>query len=191
VDIIYTDFSKAFDKVPHKRLINQIKAHGIEGTVIRWIQNWLDGRRQRTVVNGHMSEWIYVTSSVIQGSVLGPTCFIMYINDLEENVDCSVSKFADDTKMYMDVSTKEGNRVLQRDIDKVVEWADKWQMEFNSEKCAVMHIGSNNRQEMYAMKEVTLKSTNSEKDLGVWIDNTLKPGFIVKKLQLKLTKSSD
>ena len=142
------------------------------------------------IVNGHMSEWIDVTSSVI-GSVLWPTCFIVYINDLEENVDSSVSKFADDTKMYMDVSTKEGNRVLQRDIDKVVEWADKWQMEFNSEKCAVMHIGSNNRQEMYAMKEVTLKSTNSEKDLGVWIDNTLKPGFIVKKLQLKLTKSSD
>ena len=94
-DVLYLDFSKAFDRVPHRRLICKIKAHGIDGRLLAWIENWLEGRKPRVILNGCQSDWKDVSSSVVQGSVMGPMCFIMYINDLEENIDCTVSKFAD------------------------------------------------------------------------------------------------
>ena len=101
VDIIYLDFSKAFDKVPKLRLLEKMKAHGIRGKVLQSISEWLTGRKQRTVLNGSFSEWIEVLSSVPQESVLGPLAFITFINDLD---DCTnrlsiMNKFADDTKL--------------------------------------------------------------------------------------------
>ena len=99
VDIIYLDFKKAFDKVPHQRLLLK-QAHGIGNGMINWIEKWLIDRRQRVVVDGEVSNWKAVLSGVPQGSVLGPILFLIYINDLDDDITSKVLKFADDTKVF-------------------------------------------------------------------------------------------
>ena len=101
VDIIYLDFQKAFDKVPHSRLLMKLAAHGINGNVLKWIEGWLCGRKQRVALNGQVSEWKDILSGVPQGSVLGPILFVIYINDIDECVNGRILKFADDTKIYL------------------------------------------------------------------------------------------
>ena len=100
VDIIYLDFKKAFDKVPHQRLLLKLNAHGIGNGMINWIEKWLIDRRQRVVVDGEVSNWKTVLSGVPQGSVLGPILFLIYINDLDDDITSKVLKFADDTKVF-------------------------------------------------------------------------------------------
>ena len=95
---MYMDnLAKAFDKVPHQRLLAKIKAHGIDGKVAAWISAWLSGRKQRVCIEGIASNWRYVLSGVPQGSVLGPLLFIIFINDLELQIINTVLKFADNT----------------------------------------------------------------------------------------------
>ena len=98
VDVIYLDFQKAFDKVPHQRL--KLKAHGMGNSIINWIEQWLTDRRQRVVVDEEVSSWKSVLSGVPQGSVLGPILFLVYIDDLAEGVTGKILKFADDTKLF-------------------------------------------------------------------------------------------
>ena len=99
VDVIYLDFKKAFDKVPHQRLILKLKSHGMGNSIKNWIEQWLTDMKQRVVVDGEVSSWKSVLSGVPQGSVLGPILFVEYINDLEEGVTDSILTFADDTKL--------------------------------------------------------------------------------------------
>ena len=96
VDVTYLDFQKAFDKVPHQRLILKLKSHGMRNSIIKWIEQWLNDRRQRVVVDGEVSSWKPVLSGVPQGSVLGLILFLVYryINDLEEGVTSKILKFA-------------------------------------------------------------------------------------------------
>ena len=117
VDIIFLDCAKAVDKVPHRRLMSKLKAHGIDGRVADWISDWLDNRMQRVCINGVLSGWMLVTSGVPQGSVLGPLLFLIFINDLDLGLLSSILKFADDTKIYGKAATPADRLQLQLDLD--------------------------------------------------------------------------
>ena len=129
------------------------------------------------------SEWAPVTSGVPQGSVLGPTCFIIFINDIDEVVDIVngfVFKFADDTKYGRTVICEEDRELMQNDIDRLLDWAERWQMEFNGKKCKVLHFGHNNPRYSYTLGGyapggVVLENVAVEKDIGVMIHESLKP----------------
>ena len=175
VDIIYLDFQKAFDKVPHKRLLIKLKSHGIQGDILRWVENWLNNRKQRVVINGKASNWINVTSGVPQGSVLGPVLFLVYINDIDEGVTGIISKFADDTKIASTVACNNQVKEMQNNLDRLSEWGKIWHMSFNTDKCKVLHIGYRNEKAIYNLNGIQLKSVDSEVDLGVTISSNLKP----------------
>ena len=174
VDIIYLDFQKAFDKVPHQRLLLKLKAHGIGDSITDWIEQWLTDRRQRVVVDGEVSNWKSVLSGVPQGSVLGPILFLIYINDLDDNITSNVLKFADDTKLFRKVNTDGDKQHLQNDLDRLVKWSEKWQMLFNFGKCKCLHTGHGNLNVNYKMGDTVLGTTVKEKDLGVTISADMK-----------------
>ena len=175
VDVIYLDFQKAFDKVPHQRLIRKLKSHGMGNSIINWIEHWLTDRRQRVVVDGEVSSWKSVLSGVPQGSVLGPILFLVYINDLEEGVTGKTLKFADDTtKLFRKVKEIGDRQNLQDDIDTLVKWSEKWQMLLNFGKCKCLHTGQGNTGMNYEMGGTILSKTVKETYLGVTMNANMK-----------------
>ena len=177
LDIIYLDFAKAFDKVPHGRLLNKMRALGIGGRILDWTAAWLKNRLQRTVLNGSASDWAAVLSGVPQGSVLGPLLFVIFINDIDECAQeiSVILKFADDTKVGNKITSRVEHQQLQACLDKLVDWSDKWCMSFNTDKCKILHVGRNNPAYSYSMNGIPLVVTEQERDIGVIISNNLRP----------------
>ena len=105
VDIVYLDFQKAFDKVPHRRLLGKLKSYGIDGKLLKWLEDWLSERKQRDVLNGKSLNW-----KVLRGVLLGSVLFLIYVNDINEGFTCKVSKYVDDTKIMNKAVTSEDKR---------------------------------------------------------------------------------
>ncbi|KAI8510470.1 hypothetical protein Bbelb_113860 [Branchiostoma belcheri] len=181
VDVIFLDYAKAFDTVPHERLLRKLESHGIVGKLLQWIRTFLTRRTQQVVVNGKASSPKHVASGVPQGSVLGPLLFMIFVSDIPAELKNFVSLFADDTKVYAAAQECEENshsECLQADLGKLQEWSERMQMRFHPDKCKVLHLGKNNPRHEYTMSKADgtlhrIECIEEEKDLGVLIDSKL------------------
>ena len=174
-DTLYLDFRKAFDAVPHERLLIKLNAYGITGQLHKWVSSFLKHRKQYVRMGKEHSEKHVITSGIPQGSILGPILFLIFINDLPENIESICHVFADDTKIY---NTTENKATLQNDLNKLYEWSEKWQLSFNASKCKCIHYGSKNPKYTYKIESNNnshdIATASEEKDLGVVFDSTLK-----------------
>ena len=177
---VFLDISKAFDKVWHEGLIFKLKSNGIEGKILNLINSFLNERYQRVVLNGQNSGWEKVEAGVPQGSILGPLLFLIYINDLSNNLESEVKLFADDTSIFSIVHDNNlSTRELENDLNKIQEWAYQWKMSFNPDasKQAQEVIFSRKNNKPYHptlhFNQSEVNRTDSQKHLGVILDEKL------------------
>ena len=170
VDMLILDFTKAFDTVPHQRLLMKLKHYGIDSNLHRWISSWLTERTQQVVVDGDYSSYKQVRSGVPQGTVLGPLMFLLYINDIGDHLNHSTIRlFADDCLLYRTISNQDDADRLQDDLDKLQEWTETWQMNFNAKKCYLLSTHSKRDPALnrYRLNGEEIAKTSHHSYLGV------------------------
>ena len=176
VDAILLDFSKAFDKVSHPRLLAKLESNGITGKTSSWIRSFLTGRDQKVILDGKVSESAPVTSGVPQGTVLGPLLFLIYINDLPGRAKTSTTRlFADDCLIYREIRKPSDAKALQDDLDAFQQWEKEWMMEFHPQKCQLLRITRKKTPIItpYTIHGHTLELAPTGKYLGVNIHHQL------------------
>jgi hypothetical protein len=172
-DIVILDFSKAFDTVPHRKLLHKLDHYGVRGPVHAWLTNFLTQRKMRVVLEGEASEEVAVESGVPQGTVLGPLLFLCHINDLPESVTSTVRLFADDCLLYREIRSFQDHLALQADLNNLEKWADTWGMRFNAQKCYVMSTKPKSSY-MYNLCGTILQNVDHNPYLGIQISADLK-----------------
>ena len=169
---------KTFDSVPHEWLLLKLKSNGIDRCLLTWLRHFLVGRKQRVVIRGSCSDWSYVTSGTPQGTILGPLLFLLYINNIIEWISSTVKLYADDKEIYREINDPIIDcQLLQDDLNNLNDWARKWQLRFNADKCESMRIThSRDKSETNYFLEKPLKDVDNFKDLGVTITKDLSWG---------------
>lgn len=184
VDVAYFDYAKAFDKVSHKLLVIKLKAYGIDGKLLAWLEAYLKDRRQRVVVGNAKSTWLEVVSGTTQGTVLGSLLFLIFINDLpkkcsQDDDESLIKLLADDTKIDSNTAQQATNQqALQGRVDRIAQWAFDWKMEINPS-------GRNNPGLSYTIGGTPIESVRTEKDIGFWITDDLSSSTHVHKARSK------
>ena len=182
VDAIYLDFRKAFDSVPHKRLVEKLKSYGIQSPLICWISSFLSDRYQLVKIGNSFSRHLKVVSGVPQGSILGPLLFLIFINDIDEVIkNASIIKYADDIRLFLKFSRNTnsncGPELLQADLHGIEMWCKTWLLKLNTSKCNCIYFGLKNSSHTYLLNNIPLPSVSSERDLGVLLTADLKPSL--------------
>jgi hypothetical protein len=175
VDGILLDFSKAFDKVPHQRLLEKLSYYGVRGNLHNWIKDFLTNQKQEVVLEGKHSSRSEVTSGVPQGTVLGPLLFLIFINDLTKNTSSNVRLFVAGCLLYRTINCEADAKTLQKDLDTMQQWEAEWLMEFNPNKCEVITI-TNKRSHInypYNIHGKELVHVQHAKYLGLTFSNNL------------------
>ena len=191
VDLLILDFSKAFDTVPHARLLKKLEHYGINGPVKGWIKSWLMNRSQRVIIDGASSDEVSVRSGVPQGTVLGPLMFLIYINDIGENITSNLRLFADDSLLYCVVEIPQDCLSLQEDLDKLTQWSYKWQMNFNVSKCKSLSITRKRNPilHQYSMNGQQVEAVSRHPYLGVEVTRNLNWSHHIDNITAKANRS--
>lgn len=178
VDCILLDFSKAFDRVNHGILLAKLEGYGISGSLLMLIRSYLTDRRFTVRFAGTYSKYFTATSGVPQGSHLAPFLFNLFINDIYYSINSKFLMFADDIKIFLEVTTVEDCLRLQGTLDSIMEWCKLNEMDLNVGKCAVLTYSRNSRliPFNYNLHNITLNRVTKFKDLGVIMSSNLSPG---------------
>ena len=169
IDVGVLDYSKAFDTVPHNKLLHKLNAYGIRGSTLGWIRAFLTTRHMRVIVEGEASSEAEVKSGVPQGTVLGPLLFLCHINDLPERVESQVRLFADDCLLYREINTAQDHEILQNDFKQLENWASDWGMSFNASKCYILPVNFKDGESFrfYQLDDTILQHVNQNPYLGL------------------------
>ena len=175
------------------KLLHKLHQHGVRGNTLSWIKAFLTGRSQTVVLEGESSSEIPVNSGVPQGSVLGPLLFLLYINDLPENIHSQVRLFADDTAIYITINNQSDSDILQQDLDTLQTWERLWDMDFNPSKCQVLHISKSRHpaQHIYMLHGQVLEAMDHAKYLGVDISKDLSWNTHINRISTNANRTLD
>lgn len=191
VDAIYTDFSKAFDKVNHNLLLHKLNNLGFNDLILTWLRSFLTGRRQRVKIGNNKSKEIEVLSGVPQGSHCAPLLFSLFVNDISLHInDCDFLLFADDLKLYRSINTREDQEFLQNDLNSLINWCKLNKLSLNINKCHHISFFKVNKKFItsYNIDGTVIKSVSSIRDLGVIFDEQMNFVEHITNISIKASK---
>lgn len=188
VVVAYIDFSRAFDSVPHNKLLSKLHAYGIRGDVLRWLELYFGKRTHQTRVGTCLSDEVDLMSGVVQGSGIGPVTFLIYVDDLAkllERYGIVIRLFADDVKVYLEIVNSNDASKLQCALDLITWWADEWQLSVSVSKCNILTIGKSQDNRKYYINGNELPHPTQCRDLGITITSDLSPSNHIQQITAK------